>query len=1120
MHFYTKWRPDYAGTLYKFIRVMKLSFILLITVFLQNSFAGFTQELTISKKNISLEQLFREIRLQTGYNVLYDGKTLEATRLVSVNVTKAPLETVLRKSLQGQMLQYKITNNTIIISPIPNPVTGKMAIIISGKVVDEKNLPLPGASVWEVGTKNSAMSTPNGAFSLAVIDSNAVIEVRYIGYVVKRVTVKSGNYKTIQLQPDQKNLDEVVINNGLFERKAGTFTGATSTFSGEQLKVVTNQNLIKGLAILDPSFQIIESNSFGSNPNRLPDVQLRGQTGIPDLNAEYANQPNQPIFILDGFRATLQRVFDLNINMIKSVTLLKDASAKAIYGADAGNGVVVIETITPEAGALRVSYRGSLNITAPDLSSYNLTNSEEKIQAETLAGKYTSAYPAQQADLLRQFARNQKAALDGVDTYWLSQPLQNGYGQQHSINLDGGDNSMRYSANLNYNNVSGVMIGSSRKTLSGSINLIYRLKNFAFTNILTVDNNKAINSKYGSFSDYARMNPYWRITDDAGALIQNYQGFSVTTNNPLYNASLNTKDNSSYRNVTENFYTEWSIQKNLRVMGRVGITSQTSESEYFLPANHTNYLGIQPSSPEYQNRGEYRQTNGKQNILSSDLSAAYNLQFGKNQIFANAIASINTNSNESTGFIMVGFPNDNIDDIAFGNQYKPGTKASGAENTIHNIALTSALNYSYDNRFLADLSYRSNASSQFGANNQWGSFSSAGLGWNLHNESWIKPIKFINQLRLRASVGNTGTPISNGYLSVATYQYVTSQNYNGDIAMQLMGLPNPDLQWQKVLDKNIGTDMLLFSNLSLRADFFIKDTKGLLTDQVTAPSLGFVSYKENIGEVRNKGYQIGANMNVIRENRKSLSVFVNVAHSTNKIRRVSNSILALNAANDNSAFREGETPEARRLRLQRPYARYVPNQSMSTIWAVKSLGIDPSNGREIFEKADGTQTYVYSTDDLVNSGDTNPDITGTFGTNMRFGNFTAGFAFTLRLGGQMYNSTLVERVENVDFAYNVDIRALEERWKTPGQASLYKDIADLSTTQLSSRFVQNLDELALSSISFGYDFNKLKISKNKQSRASANINLNDLARFSTVKTERGLDYPFARTISLSLQASF
>ncbi|MHA4893566.1 SusC/RagA family TonB-linked outer membrane protein [Pedobacter sp. PWIIR3] len=1075
----------------------------------------------LALKKESLSSALEKIEKQTPFHFIYRIEEISEIGKLNLVETSTTLDKLLSALLANSSLGFKQVNRHILITKkseitptIANDKNSytntvqKAEIDVRGQVVDGTGQGIPGVSVWLVDTREGTITSKEGFYKMVVPDSNAVLEFRYVGYVTKRVSVKSGNTKRVQLLADANNLNEVVINNGLFERKASTSTGAVSTFTGAELKVVTNQNLIKGLSILDPSFQIIESNSFGSDPNRLPDVQLRGQTGIPDLNATYSNLPNQPLFILDGFEATLQRIYDLNINLIKSVTLLKDASAKAIYGAKAGNGVVVVETIRPESGALRIAYSGSLNVTAPDLTSYQLTNALQKVQAESLAGMYTSVIPGTQAALLAKYTINEKAALDGVDTYWLSQPLQNGYGQQHSLNLDGGDNAMRYAANLNYNNVTGVMKGSNRRTLTGNINLSYRLKNFAFNNILTIDNNKSINSPYGSFGDYARMNPYWRVYDNNGVLIPRYDAITGQVFNPLYNATLNTKDNSTYRNITENFYSEYSPQKNLRLTARVGITSQNNASEYFLPASHTAFINIQPGTAEYQNRGEYRQSNGKQNILSSDLGGSYNLEFGKSQIFANAIGSINHNSSESTGFIMVGFPDDNIDDIAFGNQYKPGTKATGTENTVRTIAFTSAVNYSYDNRFLADVSYRRNASSQFGLNNRWGDFSSLGLGWNINNEKWFSGVKGLDRLKLRASIGNTGTPISNGYLSVATYQYNLTQNYNGDIAVNLMGLPNENLQWQKALDKNVGLDLSLLKRFNLRVDYYVKDTKGLLTDQIIAPSLGFDSYKENIGEVRNKGYEIGTNFAILTQAKKSLGVFLNVVHNTNKIRKVSNSILALNRINDNTLS-------------QRPYQRYVPDQSMTAIFAVRSLGIDPSNGREIFLKADGTQTYVYNTDDLVNVGDATPKLLGNFGANLRLGNFTANFAFAYRLGAQMYNSTLVERVENVNFNNNVDIRALQDRWKTPGQAALFKDIADLSVTRPSSRFVQDLNELALSSVSLGYDFKGMKfMGLRKQSTLRANVNLNDLARFSTVKVERGLDYPFARTLSFSLQASF
>ncbi|WP_207424346.1 SusC/RagA family TonB-linked outer membrane protein [Desertivirga brevis] len=1094
-----------------------------------------TTVIQLELKNESLTSALQRIEKQTTFRFLYRKDDVGIIKGLTMPRTTGSVEVVLNKLLKGTSLGFRQVNKHIVISSgrisaqeeANNSVVQALSdpFAINGRIVDEKDEPFPGATVWVKGTRTGAVANSKGYFTVTVPDSSALLEFRFIGYVTLEVSVKSGAYRLVKMQPEKKMLGEVTISTGMFDRKAGSFTGAVSTFSGADLKVITNQNVLQGLAILDPSFQIIENNDLGSDPNRLPVIQLRGQTGFSNLSTDYSNVPNQPLFILDGFETTLQKVYDLNINMVKSITILKDASAKAIYGAKAGNGVVVIETVTPQAGALRISYNVSTNITAPDLSSYRLTNSTEKVEAEYLAGKYASAIPDVQSTLIRSYATNLKAALDGVDTYWLSKPLQNGVGQRHSVFLEGGDDAMRYSANLNYNNLKGVMKGSDRETLSGTVNLQYRLRKFSFRNNLMIDRNRAENSPYGSFSEYTRMNPYWRIFDETGALIPTYTSFSNQIYNPLYNASLNSINGDRYTMITENFYTDYNPVKDLRLTARVGITSQNNEASLFYPATHTRFMGISPTSAEYLNRGEFTRTNGKLNTYSTDLLAAYNLQFGKNQLLLNAGFSANESKTESTAFTMVGFPNDNIVDIAYGNSYKPNTKANGVENTSRSVGITSALNYAYDNRYLADLTYRTNASSQFGTNQRWGDFWSAGLGWNLQNESFIKNLKFINLLKVRGSAGSTGTLGFSSYQSMATYQYITNQNYNGDMGFTLMGLANPDLRWQKVMDYNIGTDATFFNRLSLRFDYFIKDTKGLLTDQIIAPSAGFSNYKENIGEVRNKGYQVSANMRVFAGKYSSFNVFVNGQHATNRIRNVSNSILALNNSNDNLTQRPGETLEQNRARRQRVYSRYVPGQSMNAIWAVPSLGIDPTNGKEIFTKKDGSLTYVWSADDYVVAGDNNPDFIGTFGTNFRFGNFTGNLTMGYRLGGQTYNSTLVQKVENADFNYNVDIRALEERWKTPGQVSLYKDIADISSTQPTTRFVQDLDELIVSAIGFGYTFNnplsKLKISKSdRRSNLTASMNLNDLARFSTVKTERGVDYPFARTISFSLQASF
>lgn len=1101
---------------------MKLTTFILIIALTQLSAKTFSQ-ITLKEKNTQITEVLRQIENQTGFVFLYDYKEINAVK-VSVNVKNVSIEQALDHCLSNLPFTYKVIGNTrtITIKPkersiLDNLIDKFLSIDVSGKVVDENGKALAGASVTLKATGRTVRTNDKGEFYLRNVEEKAALVISYVGYKVKNLTAEK-ELGTVKLEVDEGSLKEVTVNTGLFIRNAESFTGAVATFTGAELKRVGNINILQSLAILDPSFRINDNLQFGSDPNRIPEVTLRGANGIPDLNSTYQNAPNLPLFILDGFETTVQKIYDLNMNMIASITLLKDASAKAIYGSKAGNGVVVIETLRPAAGNLRVSYSGSVDLNAPDLSSYHMTNSLQKIEAEVLADKYTSPYPELQFPLTQQYAINQQLALSGVDTYWLAQPLQNGIGQKHNLYVDGGTETMRYSAGVNYNNVTGVMKGSDRTTISGLVNLQYRKKNVSFRNNLSIDQNKGINSPYGSFGDYSRLNPYWKINDENGALIPFYTVVSSKVYNPLYNAALHTKDNAGYTNITENFYGEWEAKKNLRFTARVGISAQNNNTEYFLPASHTNFINIAPTSAEYLNRGVYTISNGKSNNISGDAGAAYSFLADKNQVFANLLYSIQQTSNSSNGMTMVGFPNEKLDDISLGRAYQTGSKAVGSENTSRNMGVTSAINYAYDNRYLADFSLRANASSQFGSNKRWGNFWSAGLGWNLHREEFMKSVTFINQLKLRGSVGSSGTQNFSSYQSITSYNYVTDITYNGDLGLRLLALANPNLKWQQTLDKNVGIDGVLFKSLSMRFDYYIKDTKDLLSDQTVAPSAGFNSYKENVGETRNQGYQLNLNAKVYEDiaRRTSIGIFASVAHNKNQIRKISNALKKLNDRQD-ADINGGATGTA----TSKPLTRFAEGQSMSAIWGVPSLGIDPNNGKEVFLKRNGEQTYVWSAADQVVIGDGLPKYNGSFGANVLFKGLTVNFAFQYSLGGQAYNQTLVDKVENADINYNVDVRLLQGRWKTPGQQALYKDIKDNTVTKPSSRFVQDNNEILFSSVNIGYDFSKLKFVKAlNMNSLSATVNASNLGRIGTIKTERGLDYPFARTISLSLQANF
>ena len=999
--------------------------------------------------------------------------------------------------------------------------------IISGTVVDENGEPLPGAHVMQKkinkdDSQAAVVVDVNGQFMITVPAATKELEVSYMGYDTKVVTLtKAKNYE-ISLRPSSELMEEVVVT-GAFTRKANTYTGSVTTVKSDELLRVGNSNLLASLANIDPSFVKIDNLSAGSNPNAMPDFQMRGQTGFADLKGEYESNPNQPLFILDGFETDLTKIMDLDMNMVASVTLLKDATAKAIYGSKAANGVIVVETKRPEAGRLKMTYNGSFNFEMPDLSSYDLCNSAEKLQAEKLAGIYTSDRADSQISLEKLYQTKLNEVLAGVDTDWTAQPTRMGVGQKHAIYMEGGDQYMLYGVDLSYNNIQGVMKGSDRTTFQGGVTLSYRIKNFMFRNKLSVTYNEANDSPYGNFGTYALMNPYSRLYDEKGHLVQSYEyesGGAVTTN-PIWNSTINTVDLTKYTDITNNFYVEWNPLTNLKLTGRLGLTKKTTSIDDFKPASHTDFVYY--SGDDLYKKGSYKKSEGDNFNINGDLGLSYSVQLKKHLVFFNGQLNFSNYTYNTAVMKAEGFPNENMNHISFGVQYDSSTgKPTGTEGISRSIGGIASLNYSYDDRYLFDANYRLTGSSEFGANSRWGSFWSLGAGWNIHKESFLEDSEIINRLKVRASTGYTGSQGFSTYEAMATLKYYGNKSYNGYIGSYLVGLANPDLRWQKKLDNSVGVDFTFFKNrLNGRFDYYTSLTKGMLTDITVPPSTGFYSYRENMGETENKGYEAYLNFRAFdhKASKSYLNVFTSLARNKNKIKKISNTLKKFN--DDQDANKTQADNAANKANITSPSVRFEEGQSMTAIWAVPSLGIDPQNGKEIFVKKDGTVTYEWRAEDQVQCGDSQPEFTGNFGFNSEIKGFGLSATFSYRLGGQLYNQTLVDKVENASIYYNVDRRVFTDRWQKEGDVALYKSIADKSYTRPTSRFVEDNNTLTLSSVNVYYDFRHCKFMKNSfLERLKVSAYMNDVFVISSIKTERGTSYPFARTVSLAVQATF
>ena len=983
---------------------------------------------------------------------------------------------------------------------------------VRGKVVDEKKLPIPGVSVRLGGTSMGTATDVDGKFKLLVPADTAMLVVSFIGMkteVVRIPRLKAGVEQkelTIVLREEDVKLEDVVVT-GIFTRKKESFTGSASTYAAAELKMMGTQNVLQSLKTLDPAFAILEDNQFGSDPNRLPNMEIRGKSSMLGLRDELDADPNQPLFILDGFESTLAAINDLDINRVASITILKDAASTAIYGSKAANGVIVVETVKPEAGKLQVSYNGNMNISMPDLSSYNLMNSREKLEFELLAGRYDPASWSTTSEVKLNELYNEKLKVieSGVDTYWLAEPLRVGVNQKHSLYVQGGEGNFLFGLGAGYNGISGVMEKSDRSVLSGNIDLIYRMSKFQFSNKFSLTSTDYKNPIV-AFYEYAQANPYYKKYNDDGTVdkwLENNDYFKAS--NPLWNAKQNSRDEGKNLALSNYFMAEYFPTTEWRVRARLGLTYGNDDTEKFYSRNDTRYENVETTK-----KGEFHSNNVRTNQVEAELSVTYAKVLGKHRINLVAGGNISSNKSLTQGYSAVGFPDGDFSYPSFSNGYPEYGTPAYYESVSRSVNGYFNVGYSFDDRYLMDFSLRTSGSSVFGTSRRYNTTWSVGLGWNLHKEKFIMDhVAWINILKLRASIGNPGNQSFDSAQSLLTYSFqFGSMNYFG-IGAELSQIGNPDLEWQITVDKNIGLDVTLFNKrFSLTADYYYKVTDPLLIKVSTPLSSGTSTYMTNAGEQVSQGLTASVSYFIFQdfEKRFSWMVRANVRTQKTRIDKIGNKLSSLNASG------KGENT-----------VRYYDGADPDDIWAVRSAGIDPSNGKELFYAKDGSYTYDFSYDDEVICGNTRPDVEGVIGSSLNWKGFSVSLNFRYQMGADVFNEALYNKVENIsrsDLNKNQDKRALYERWQEVGDIVHFKDIASAASTPMSSRFVQTENVLTLESLYLGYEFYNGWIEKLGLSSLKLQFSMRDVFRASTIRSERGISYPFARSMEAGLSFNF
>ena len=475
---------------------------------------------------------------------------------------------------------------------------------------------------------------------------------------------------------------------------------------------------------------------------------------------------------------------------------------------------------------------------------------------------------------------------------------------------------------------------------------------------------------------------------------------------------------------------------------------------------------------------------------------------------------------ENESYSVIGFPSGSMDYISFGKEFKDLTP-EGSEGLSRLVGLFVNLNYTWNNIYLLDLSGRLDGSSKFGSKKRYAPFWSAGIGWNVHNEKFFEGLKgVINHLKLSANVGATGKASFEAYEAQDVYEYYKGQWYAGGLGVIMNNMGNTNLQWEKTHTFDGNFEIQFLNGLvSANMNYYVKTTKDLLADISLPPSSGFESYRDNLGELENKGYEISLRGFLVRDKDLVVNVFGSIAHNKNVIKKISNSLETYNKkVDDEQDNYEPGWGEA--METAKPQVQIKEGQSTTAIYAVKSHGINPMNGKEVFEDLKGNLTYEWSAANKIVCGDTEPKVSGAFGANADWKGFNINVSFLYQCGGQVYNQTLVDRVEDANLSWNVDRRVLKGRWKELGDHTFFKDIKNRDRTEVSSRFVQDENVLQFKSLSFSYSFPTELIQRWSLERLKLTFQMEDIFRISNVKRERGLDYPFARIFNVGLQVQF
>ncbi|MDE6450814.1 MAG: TonB-dependent receptor plug domain-containing protein, partial [Odoribacter sp.] len=528
--------------------------------------------LDVKWKDMALEQVIWELEEKTDFTFMYWTAEVQDVK-VTLDIKQKSINDILDLCLRNTGLKYEINDNAVVIHRVHQPQSGQQVerIVVKGTVKDVNGEPLPGVTIRLEGTSLGVTTNQDGRFEMTVpARKDMMLVASFVGMKEARMKIVPGKEMNFEMVEDVNEMDEVVVN-GYFTQNRNSYTGAVTTIKGDELLEVSKTNMIKALAFSVPGLRIVDDNASGSNPNKVPEIILRGMNSLDSENMEQGL--NRPLIIMDGVEISLEQLYDLDMFDIDRVDVLKDASATAMYGEKAANGVIVVVRKRVTESKLRVRYNFVPNIGFPDVSSFNLCSPWEKLELERLYGKYDSN-TGEYDELYNEKLKRVNA---GVNTDWKSIPLRNSWSHAHSLSITGRGSGMDYGITARYTDNRGVMKKDFRHNLDLGFYFSYHLNEkltVSFrSNFNRVDTK---DSPYGDYSSWVVINPYDSPQDENGEWVK---VLSYDKINPIYNATLSSFSKSGYKNFSNSLNLRWDIVKGLYFTGNANYTMGDRQSD-------------------------------------------------------------------------------------------------------------------------------------------------------------------------------------------------------------------------------------------------------------------------------------------------------------------------------------------------------------------------------------------------------------------------------------------------------------------------------------------------------------------------------------------------------------